>query len=71
MTDKSWIDECAALINNQKSTKQFIEDMNWFVDNHNEWYTDKKGNWSRGRYCDSDESNNKTHTLTVICILKP
>lgn len=57
LVDRSWIDECATFIVNTKSKKQFVEDMNWFVDNHDEWYTDKKGKRVRGFYCNYDKSN--------------
>lgn len=53
LSDLRWIDRCALLINNPKAKKQFIEDAEWFIGNHNEWYNDKKkGKLLEGRYYD-------------------
>lgn len=57
LDDKSWIDECAALISDSRAKRQFIEDMEWFVENHNRTYNDKKKGVISGYYADSDRSN--------------
>lgn len=57
LDDKSWIHECVALISDSRAKKQFIEDMEWFVENHNKTYNDKKKGIVTGRYADSDRSN--------------
>ena len=42
LDDKAWIYECASLISDSRANRQFIEDMEWFVGNHNDTYNDKK-----------------------------
>ena len=45
LDDKSWIDVCAERIADAKSKARFLEDMEWFVGNHQVVYHDKrKGN---------------------------
>ncbi|UKI24498.1 MAG: hypothetical protein L6U61_09175 [Bacteroidales bacterium] len=39
----TWINECASIISDSRARKQFCEDMEWFVGNHQETYKDKKG----------------------------
>ena len=57
LSDLRWIDSCALLINNPKAKKQFIEDAEWFTENHNEWYNDKKKGKQQGRYYGHGRSN--------------
>lgn len=57
LDDKSWIYECAALISDSLANKKFIEDMEWFVGNHNKTYHDKKKGDVPGYYANSDKSN--------------
>lgn len=57
LSDLRWIDSCALLINNPKAKKQFIEDAEWFTENHNEWYNDKKKGKQKGRYYGHGRSN--------------
>ena len=52
-----WISICADMITNPKARNQFVEDMNWFIDNHKESYYDKKMGTVRGRYYNHDTSN--------------
>ncbi len=59
LDDKSWIYECAALISDSRANKQFIEDMEWFVENHNKIYNDKKKGVVPGYYADHDKSNRR------------
>ena len=42
LDDKSWIYECAALISDSRANRQYIDDMEWFLENHNKTYNDKK-----------------------------
>jgi hypothetical protein len=57
LSDLRWIDSCALLINNPKARKQFIEDAEWFIGNHNELYNDKKKGEQKGRYYGHGRSN--------------
>lgn len=59
LDDKSWIYECAALISDSRANRQFIEDMEWFVENHNKTYNDKKKGVVSGYYADHDRSNKR------------
>ena len=60
ITDNRWVPVCAEMISDQKAKKQFIDDMEWFVNNHNESYIDKKKNIVKGYYYDHDTSNTRT-----------
>lgn len=57
LDDHRWIDDCALLINNPKAREQFIEDAEWFIENHNERYNDKKNGEQKGRYYGHDRTN--------------
>lgn len=60
LKDTSWIEDCASMITNTKASKQFITDMEWFVENHREFYYDKKrNNMVCGHYWGHDTSNNR------------
>ena len=59
LTDDRWIPVCANMIIDDKAKKRFIVDMEWFVDNHNEWYEDQKKGKQRGIYAGYDKSNEK------------
>lgn len=59
LEDKSWIYECASMISDSLANKQFIEDMEWFVDNHNDTYYDKKKGRGQGHYALSDKTNER------------
>lgn len=59
LDDKSWIYEGASLILDSRANRQFIEDMEWFVENHNKTYNDKKKGVVSGYYADHDKSNNR------------
>ena len=48
--DGGWIDACAAIIDDLKARKTFINDMTWFVGNHKATYVDKDGITKKGRY---------------------
>ena len=60
LEDKEWIQHCSSFINDCKAKKQFQEDMEWFIGNHNETYNDKKKGSVHGYYYDHDKSNAKT-----------
>jgi hypothetical protein len=55
----TWIPECSSLISDNASKKRFLEDLKWFIDNHSEYYYDKKGNRKNGVYYGKDTSNDK------------
>lgn len=57
LDDRSWIDECANLISDSHARRKFIEDMEWFVGNHNKTYHDKNKGVVPGYYSNSDRSN--------------
>ncbi len=57
LDDKIWINECASWISNSRAKKQFIEDMEWFVGNHNDTYNDKKKGVIKGYYAGHDRAN--------------
>lgn len=60
LKDTSWIEDCASMITNTKASKQFITDMEWFVENHREFYYDeKRKNMVCGHYWGHDTSNNR------------
>ena len=57
LKDTSWIEHCATFINDVKAKNQFIEDMNWFIDNYKETYYDKKKGPVKGYYFGYETSN--------------
>ena len=57
LDDESWIHECAALISDSRTKRQFVEDMEWFVGNHNKTYNDKKKGVIPGYYAGHERSN--------------
>ena len=59
LEDKSWIYDTAEIITDHKAKKQYIEDAEWFVDNHKETYFDKKKREVQGIYKDKDKTNEK------------
>lgn len=59
LTDNRWIPVCADMIFDDKTKKRFIVDMEWFVENHNEWYEDQKKGKQKGIYASYDKSNEK------------
>ena len=59
LDDKSWINECASLISDSRAKRQFIEDMEWFVGNHNDTYNDKKKGVIKGYYAGHDRTNER------------
>lgn len=51
LINTEWIGICANFIHQPKAKKLFIDDMEWFIDNHKETYFDKKHNTiTNGRY---------------------
>ena len=59
LVDKAWIYECASLISDSRANRQFIEDMEWFVGNHNDTYNDKKKGEVPGYYAGHDRTNKR------------
>ena len=59
LDDKTWIDECAILISDPRAKKQFVEDMEWFVGNHNDTYNDKRNGMRPGYYASHDRTNER------------
>lgn len=57
LDDESWIHECTALISDSRAKRQFVEDMEWFVGNHNDTYNDKKKGVIPGHYAGHERSN--------------
>ena len=57
--DTAWIDKCASLISDSRAKRQFVEDMKWFVENHNTTYKDKKKGIVPGYYARHDCTNNR------------
>lgn len=59
LEDKAWIYECSTLISDSRAKRQFIEDMEWFVGNHNDTYNDKKRGFVPGYYAGHDRTNER------------
>ena len=59
LEDKAWIYECSSLISDSRANRQFIEDMEWFVGNHNDTYNDKKKGIVPGYYAGHDRTNER------------
>lgn len=57
LEDTAWIQECASLICDNRACRQFLEDMEWFVANHNNTYNDKKKGAIQGYYAGHDRTN--------------
>lgn len=53
----AWINECASMISDPRARRQFLEDMEWFVGNHQETYKDKKKGVTKGHYAGHDCTN--------------
>lgn len=60
LEDKEWILYCSSFINDYKAKKQFCDDMEWFIGNHNKTYNDKKKGVVTGFYYNHDTSNART-----------
>ncbi len=59
LDDESWIRECEALISDSRAKRQFVEDMEWFLGNHNKTYYDKKKGVIPGHYAGHERSNDR------------
>lgn len=57
LEDTTWINECASMIYDSRARRQFVEDMEWFVGNHQETYKDKKKGVTKGHYAGHDCTN--------------
>lgn len=60
LLDSDWIIPCVNLISDTEAQGQFKKDINWFIENHHEWYYDEKKIKNHGKYYKSDPSNQKT-----------
>ena len=47
------------MISDPRAKRQFVEDMEWFVGNHNDTYNDKKNGMRRGYYAGHDRTNER------------
>lgn len=59
LLDTTWINECASMISDSRAKKQFVEDMEWFVENHHKTYNDKKKGVVKGYYAGHDCTNGR------------
>ena len=59
LIDDRWIPVCSNMILDSKARKQFIEDMEWFVGNHNDVYEDKRKGKQKGFYAGHDKSSER------------
>ena len=59
LEDTTWIYECSTFISDTRVNRQFIEDMEWFVGNHNDTYYNKKKGKVPGHYAGSDRTNER------------
>ena len=59
LKDNTWIYECSTFISDSRAKRQFIEDMEWFVGNHNDTYYDKKKGKVPGYYAGHDRTNER------------
>lgn len=60
LEDTSWIEICSAMIEDKYAKRQFVTDMKWFIDNHQEKFDDPKKGEIQGRYYGHDRSNSAT-----------
>lgn len=59
LDDKAWIHECAFWITDIRAYRQFVEDMEWFIGNHNDTYNDQKKGIVPGYYAGHDRTNKR------------
>ena len=57
LDDDNWIKESVSFITDKKAKDLFVGDMRWFIDNHKEYYVDKKKGKQKGYYYGKDKSN--------------
>lgn len=61
LDDRSWWEETARLISDEKARKRYLVDVEWFVGNHEKEYRHlrgkRKGEVTRGEYWNKDKSN--------------
>ncbi|WP_336617505.1 hypothetical protein [Bacteroides acidifaciens] len=56
---RTWIPVCSSFISDNASKKRFSEDLEWFINNHYEYYYNKKKERKNGVYYGKDLSNDK------------
>lgn len=56
----NWVVACAEMIDDAKAKSTFENDAYWFVENHQDQYTDNAGRIMPGYYCQKDKSNAAT-----------
>lgn len=59
LTDNSWWNETAGLVADNDSRKQYLKDVEWFVENHEDKYRDMKKGLIDGHYKGQDQSNSQ------------
>jgi hypothetical protein len=60
LNDNYWVNKCASFIDDKKARDQFICDIDWFKENHKEFYYDRKKGAIRGYYYGHPTSNERT-----------
>ena len=58
LMDKGWILKCSAIIGDAKAKKFFMEDMQWVLDNFEEFFQ-YKGEYRKGRYFNDVDKTNR------------
>lgn len=57
LEDKKWWQKTANMIKDEEAKKQYLDDVEWFVGNHQPQYNNKKKDLVPGHYKDRDKSN--------------
>lgn len=57
--DKNWWNETADMISDSRARKQYLTDVEWFIENHNEFYIDKKKGRINGFYYQHPTENDR------------
>lgn len=55
--DRDWWNDTASMISDSKARKQYLKDIEWFIENHNESYNDKKRGVIKGYYSGQPTEN--------------
>lgn len=55
--DRNWWEETAQMITDSKARKQYLTDVKWFIENHNQYYNDKKKGSIKGYYYEYPTEN--------------
>lgn len=57
--DRDWWEKTADMIADRKARKQYLTDVEWFIENHNEFYNDKKRGSIKGSYSGHSTENDR------------